>query len=154
MPELKGCPWGHGAEIISVTVDDFYKQNYAVDCVDIDCCAITGYYPTKQEAVDAWNSRPAESRLHARIEELEGEVGRLEGREKYLMDKLTEINDGRIEVIEKNTALQQEVERLRKLVEDSFGEGYVKGCGVCTFDVLTSKWQESKSYKALAAGRE
>jgi hypothetical protein len=73
---LKACPWcGSRAVLYGL------RHGYKATCVERGHC-LPGYgdeeFTSEDAAIKAWNHRPTESTLTARVEELEGENKRLE----------------------------------------------------------------------------
>lgn len=66
--ELKACPF---CQAIPERVSYEGEAGY-VECPG--CRLIQGYFETEQEARDAWNKRPEEQWLRARVADLEAEV--------------------------------------------------------------------------------
>ena len=69
--KLKPCPFC-GAKPHPTTADLLTRPCFYYECENKTChAAEKGWHDTKQEAIDAWNTRPIEDALQARIAELE-----------------------------------------------------------------------------------
>ena len=69
MDKLKPCICGsHSAK---------HSVDFGVHIVICECGMNTGFRSTKEECVNAWNTRPEEERLQARIGELEDAMQRI-----------------------------------------------------------------------------
>ena len=51
--ELKPCPFCGGEALIGETLDDTWFGMCGLD----NCCVLESYWPTKDEAIAAWNTR-------------------------------------------------------------------------------------------------
>ena len=71
MIDLKPCPFcGKPPSKTANNIPCFYYE-----CENPKChAAEMGWHDTEQEAIDAWNNRPIEDALQARIDELEKQV--------------------------------------------------------------------------------
>ena len=71
MSNLKPCPFC-GKEPNQKGTELGDRPCFYYECDNPKCCAAEmGWHDTEQEAIDAWNNRPIEDALQARIEELE-----------------------------------------------------------------------------------
>lgn len=74
--ELKPCPWCGGKEpeiYIAYELESTKTKLYNIQCCENNC--ITSYNLDTEEAVQkAWNTRPIEDELRARVKELEAKL--------------------------------------------------------------------------------
>lgn len=69
--KLKPCPFC-GTKPHHITADLLTRPCFYYECENKTChAAEKGWHDTEQEAIDAWNTRPIEDALQARIAELE-----------------------------------------------------------------------------------
>ena len=78
--KLKTCPMcGNSGYILT----EYHATDYTAHWVQCDCGAKGAECETNDNAIKAWNARPEEDRLKARIKELEGLLF-----DSYLMGRL------------------------------------------------------------------
>ena len=74
MSDLKPCPFC-GKDPNQTTAELGDRPCFYYECENPKChAAEMGWHDTEQEAIDAWNNRPIEDALQARIDELEKQV--------------------------------------------------------------------------------
>lgn len=72
MSDLKPCMCCESNDIEIITYEEKYHTRKIATCMD--CGARGSVCDSKEEAIEAWNTRPAEDALQAEIERLKGEV--------------------------------------------------------------------------------
>lgn len=86
--ELKPCPKCGGKAVL----DDEYEDDhflYYVRCNGDLHCVATKSYPTEQEAIDDWNTRPGEDALRAEVERLRAALEVLADVNNYFVSDTT-----------------------------------------------------------------
>lgn len=94
MTELKPCPFC-GTKPHPITAYLLTRPCFYYECENKTCHAEEkGWHDTEQEAIDAWNTRPIEDKLNARIAELEAENAILKKAWDGLPEIIVNLNDG------------------------------------------------------------
>lgn len=75
MSELKPCQFCESNDIDILTYEEEYHTRKVAECMD--CGARGSVCDSKEEAIEAWNTRPAEDALKAEIERLKAALNEI-----------------------------------------------------------------------------